>query len=128
MINTSGEQEESMAFWIPAFAGFLVMILLALLFGHAHPMASFAAPVIGGFIAGILVSEGTMEGAKAGFTSGIFGAIIASVLILVGGLAFFGISGLAVGIVVDIVIILIFSLSLGILGMIGGAVGGLFSR
>lgn len=117
-----------MGFWFAAFIGFIVMVVISVFFGESHPYATLLSPLAGGFLAGILLGEGGGEGAKVGFISGIFGALLLSVIILITGTALFGAIGAVIGALIDLVIIIFATFAFGILGLIGGGIGGLFRR
>lgn len=103
------------SFWPGVIAGFIVMVLLGSL--------PVLGPLIGGLVAGLIARGGVGGGATAGFVSGIFGAMIVSVILILGGSLFFGIPGFFMALGVSFVIV-IATLYFGILGAIGGAVGG----
>lgn len=53
-----------------------------ILLGGALPVLG---PVIGGFVSGLIAKGGLWDGAKAGFTAGIFGALVVIIIGLVIG-------------------------------------------
>ena len=103
-------------FWPSALIGFVVMLILSVF--------PFPGPLVGGFLAGFLFQEGIGGGMKVGLTAGIFGAIVTSALFVFLGVALFGLLGLFIGFVGTIVLVAL-ALYNGILGLIGGAIGGL---
>ena len=103
------------SFWPGVIVGFIVMVLLGSL--------PVLGPVIGGFIAGIIARGGVWGGATAGFVAGLFGAIVISVILIVGGSLLFGIPGFLTALGVSFIIV-IATLYYGLLGFVGGAIAG----
>jgi hypothetical protein len=103
------------SFWIGVAIGFVVMVLL-----NSLPVIG---PLIGGFIAGIIARGGMWNGAKAGFLAGIFGAVIISVILIIGGSLLLGVPGFITALGVSFIIVLA-ALYFGIIGLIGGLVAG----
>lgn len=103
------------SFWLGVIVGFIVMVLLGSL--------PVLGPVIGGFIAGIIARGGVWGGATAGFVAGLFGAIVISVILIIGGSLLFGIPGFLTALGVSFVIV-IATLYYGLLGFVGGAIAG----
>jgi hypothetical protein len=107
------------SFWPGVIVGFMVMVLLGSL--------PVLGPRIGGLIAGLIARGGFGGGATAGCVSGIFGAMIVSVILVVGGTLCFGIPGFFTALGVSFIIV-IATLYFGILGAVGGAFGGALVR
>lgn len=105
---------KSGSFWLGVIVGFIVMLLL-----NSLPVLG---PIIGGFVAGIIGRGGAWNGAVAGFTSGILGAILISVIFIVGGSLFLGIPGFLLGLGTSLIVILA-AFYFGVLGFVGGAIG-----
>jgi hypothetical protein len=103
------------SFWPGVVIGFIAMILLGSL--------PVLGPVIGGFIAGIIARGGVFGGATAGFVAGLFGAIVISGILLIGGSLLFGIPGFLTALGVSFIIV-IATLYYGLLGFVGGAIAG----
>ena len=103
------------SFWLGVIIGFIVMILLGSL--------PVLGPVIGGFIAGIIARGGVWGGATAGFVAGLFGAMVISVILVIGGSLLFGIPGFLTALGVSFIIV-IATLYYGLLGFVGGAIAG----
>jgi hypothetical protein len=103
------------SFWLGVIIGFIVMVLLGSL--------PVLGPVIGGFIAGIITRGGVWGGATAGFAAGLFGAIVISVILIIGGSLLFGIPGFLTSLGVSFIIV-IATLYYGLLGFVGGAIAG----
>ncbi|NYT17433.1 MAG: hypothetical protein GKC06_05445 [Methanomicrobiales archaeon] len=103
------------SFWLGIIVGFIVMVLLGSL--------PVLGPVIGGFIAGIIAKGGVWGGATAGFIAGLFGAIVISVILIIGGSLLFGIPGFLTALGVSFIIV-IATLYYGLLGFVGGAIAG----
>lgn len=106
---------KSGSFWLGVVVGFIVMTLLNFLL--------VAGPIIGGFIAGIIAKGGAWGGATAGFVSGLFGAIVISVILVLGGTLLLGFPGFITALGVSFVLV-IATLYFAILGFVGGAIGG----
>lgn len=117
-----------MGFWIAIILGFIMMVVVTYLFGGSHPYISLFSPLCGGFVAGITLGKGLGEGAKVGFISGIFGAVVVSLIIFITGTFLFGIIGAITTAAIDLVILIFAAFTFGILGLIGGGIGGIFRR
>jgi hypothetical protein len=107
---------EKMELWPSALIGFVVMLILSIL--------PLPGPLIGGFIAGFLFKEGIMGGVKVGLVSGVFGAIVISILLLLFGTMFFGIIGFFGACLAGVALVAL-ALYNGIFALVGGALGGL---
>lgn len=107
-------------FWLGAGIGFIIMVLL----GNVLPVLG---PIIGGLVAGLIAKGGLWNGAKAGFFAGLFGAIVVIVIGLVVGTLALGLFGFFVALGVGVILV-ITALYYAILGLVGGAVGGLISK
>lgn len=103
------------SFWLGVIIGFIVMVLLGSL--------PVLGPIIGGFIAGLITRGGSWGGATAGFVAGLFGAIVISVILILGGSLIFGIPGFISALGVSFIIV-IATLYYGLLGFVGGAIAG----
>jgi hypothetical protein len=103
------------SFWLGVIIGFIVMVLLGSL--------PVLGPIIGGFIAGLIARGGSWGGATAGFVAGLFGAIVISVILILGGSLLFGIPGFISALGVSFIIV-IATLYYGLLGFVGGAIAG----
>ena len=101
------------SFWLGVIIGFIVMVLLGSL--------PVLGPIIGGFIAGLIARGGSWGGATAGFVAGLFGAIVISVILILGGSLIFGIPGFISTLGVSFIIV-IATLYYGLLGFVGGAI------
>ncbi len=107
------------SFSLGVIVGFIAIVLLGSL--------PVLGPVIGGFIAGLIARGGAWGGATAGFVAGLFGAIVISVVLIIGGSLIFGIPGFLMALGVSLVIVLA-TLYFGILGFVGGAIAGAIAR
>lgn len=119
MRNNISTMIKKMEFWPSTLIGFVVMLILS--------VVPFPGPLVGGFISGFLFREGIEGGMKVGLVAGIFGAIVFSALLVFFGIALLGVLGLFVGFVGTIVLVAL-ALYNGILGLIGGAIGGLVAE
>jgi hypothetical protein len=106
-------------FWLGVIVGFIVMIVLSFL--------PVIGALLGGFVAGIIARGGWWNGAKAGFVAGIFGAIVLGIILIVGSTLFLGVVGFFGGLGVTVALIAI-ALYSAILGLVGGAIGGLIAK
>jgi len=106
-------------FWLGVIVGFIVMIVLGFL--------PVIGPLLGGFVAGIIARGGWWNGAKAGFVAGIFGAIVLGIILIIGATLFLGVVGFFGGLGVTAALIAI-ALYSAILGLVGGAIGGLIAK
>jgi hypothetical protein len=104
---------------LAVFLGFLTMIVL----GWIPIIGSFIA----GLVAGLIARGGVGRGATARFLTGISGALIIAVMLMVLGTAFLGGLGFLVGFGLSIVVILL-SLVGAILALMGGAISGAIRR
>ncbi|WOX58106.1 DUF5518 domain-containing protein [Methanoculleus receptaculi] len=104
-------------FWTGVIVGWLVGVLVGFLLPVVGPLA-------GGFVAGWMVRGGIWNGAKAGLLAGLLGAIVISLLTLIGGTVLLGAFGFIAGLGASILIVLAAFMYQGILSLIGGAIGG----
>ncbi len=107
-------------FWFAALVGFIIMVLL----GGVLPVLG---PIIGGLVAGLIAKGGMMNGAKAGFVAGIFGALVTGMIILVIGTMALGLLGFLAAMGIGLVMVIL-ALYFAILGLVGGAVGGMLAK
>jgi hypothetical protein len=107
-------------FWVGAAVGFILMVLI----GGALPVLG---PVIGGFVAGLIAKGGLWNGAKAGFTAGILGALVVIIIGLVIGTLAMGLFGFLLVLGIGAILIAT-ALYYAVLGLVGGAIGGLISK
>ncbi len=107
------------SFWLGVIVGFIVMVLLGSL--------PVLGPIVGGFIAGLIARGGAWGGATAGFVAGLFGAIVISIIVIIGGSLLFGIPGFLTALGVSFFIVLA-TLYFGLLGFVGGAIAGAIVR
>jgi len=107
-------------FWLGAGIGFIIMVLL----GNVLPVLG---PIIGGLVAGLIAKGGLWNGAKAGFFAGLFGALVVIVIGLVVGTLALGLFGFFVALGIGVILV-ITALYYAILGLAGGAIGGMISK
>jgi len=108
------------SFWTGAVVGFILMVLL----GGLLPVLG---PIIGGLVAGLIAKGGMWNGAKAGFTAGIFGALVVIIIGLVVGTLAMGLFGFLLALGIGVILIAT-ALYFAVLGLVGGAIGGLISK
>jgi hypothetical protein len=102
-------------FWVGVVVGFIVMVLLGSL--------PVLGPLIGGFISGLIAKGGARGGAMAGFVAGLFGVIVISIILIIGGSLLFGIPGFLTGLGISFIVVLA-AFYFGLLGTVGGALAG----
>jgi hypothetical protein len=107
-------------FWLAALAGFIIMVLL----GGFLPVLG---PIVGGVVAGLIAKGGMWNGAKAGFVAGIFGALVTGIIALVIGTMALGLLGFLAAMGIGLVLVIL-ALYFAVLGLAGGAVGGLIGN
>ena len=108
-------------FWTAVIVGWLVGLILGFLLPVLGPLA-------GGFVAGWMVRGGIWNGAKAGLLAGLLGAIVISLLTLIGGTVLLGAFGFIAGLGTSLVIIVAAFVYQGLLSLIGGAIAGAIRR
>jgi len=108
------------SFWLGAVIGFIIMVII----GESLPVLG---PLVGGLVAGLVARGGIVNGAKAGFVAGIFGALVVLVTGMIVGTLFAGLFGFFVALGIGGILI-ITALYFAVLGLAGGAVGGLIGR
>ena len=64
------------SFWLAVAVGFVMMVSLGIV--------PVIGPLVAGLVAGLIAGGGVWNGGKAGFLSGLIGAVILSVLAIVG--------------------------------------------
>jgi len=104
------------SFWLAVAVGFVLMVVLG--------FAPVIGPLVAGLIAGLIAGGGVWNGGKAGFLSGLLGAVILSVMAIIGSTFLLGIFGLVAGLGIAGALIIL-ALYHAVLGLIGGVVGGL---
>lgn len=67
--------KEKIRYIIAIIAGFLVMILFAMITVNIMELIPFFGPVVGGFVAGLIAGKGYMNGGKAAVVAGLMGAV-----------------------------------------------------
>ena len=117
-IKTGSQVEEmrgTQSFWLGVLVGFIAMIVLCLI--------PILGPILAGLVAGT-IAGGVGRGAGAGFLSGIIGPLVAFGLFeLNGGFMLSG--GWLGGLIIQLIMVL---LTYAVLGLIGGAVGGIIRK
>lgn len=104
------------SFWLAVAVGFVLMVVLG--------FAPVIGPLVAGLIAGLIAGGGVWNGGKAGFFSGLLGAVILSAMAIIGSTFLLGIFGLVAGLGIAAALIIL-ALYHAVLGLIGGVVGGL---
>jgi hypothetical protein len=111
-------------FWLAIIVGAIVMVLLSFL--------PLVGPLIGGFVAGLIARGGVWNGAKAGFGSGIIGAVLAAVILIIGISVLGGIFDRTLAEILGWagtgLILVAIGLYYALLGLVGGAVGAALAK
>jgi Family of unknown function (DUF5518) len=115
--------------WVAVFVGFVIAVVLSSWLGSIFPTWGYwIGFVIAGLLVGYWVDNGTLNGLWNSTVSGAFGAIVVSILAIIGLTLNSGFSGFLQGVAVGIsaiLIALIINLFLmGIAGAIGAAIAG----
>lgn len=114
--------------WTAAFVGFILAVILSNVFGY---FMGFIGISIGLFIAGIavglMVGGGVLTGFGNGLVAGAFGAIVISIILLIGGTITAGLVGFGVAAAASLVWILTIFVTSGFVVGVGGAIGSLIS-
>ena len=79
-------------------------------------------PLVAGLVAGLIAGGDVWNGGKAGFLSGLAGAVILSVLAIIGSTFLLGIFGLIAGLGIAMTLIIL-ALYHAALGLTGGIIG-----
>jgi|GEM_PF-307177 len=115
--------------WGPVFVGFILSIVFPTILKSFVPKgASVLRLFLAGFVVGLMVKGGALEGFWNATVAGAFGGIILTILLsifgaLIGGIFDFFI-GFFSGIMVVIVLLLVSMIFMGIGGAIGGFLAG----
>jgi len=104
------------SFWLAVAIGFILMVVLG--------FVPVIGPLVAGLVAGLIAGGGAWNGGKAGFLSGLLGAVILSGLAIVGSTFLLGIFGLVAGLGIAVTLIIL-ALYHAVLGFIGGFLGSL---
>lgn len=114
--------------WTAAFVGFILAVILSNLFGY---FLGFVGVTLGLFLAGIvvglMVGGGVLSGFGNGLVAGAFGAIVLSIILLIGGTLAAGLIGFTAAAVASITWIVWIFLTSGFVVGVGGAIGSLIS-
>jgi len=89
------------------------------------PFIPVLGPLIAGLVAGLITGGGMWNSGKAGLLTGIIGAVILLIAVVVLWTLFLGDIGFIRGLVVGILAVIVALIVFGILRFIGGLLGGL---
>ncbi len=116
---------ETKTFWISVIAGVIVSLAFAVVSVNFLDIVPIINPFIGGLVAGLIVGRGALYGSKAGVLSGIIGGLIVYADFLLG-------TGFLESVTIPMATLLSTTLLIfvlipysAILGLIGGAIGGM---
>jgi|APHig6443717817_1056837.scaffolds.fasta_scaffold531500_2 hypothetical protein len=102
------------SFWLAVAVGFVLMVILG--------FVPVIGPLVAGLVAGLIAGGDVWNGGKAGFLSGLAGAVILSVLAIIGSTFLLGIFGLIAGLGIAMTLIIL-ALYHAALGLTGGIIG-----
>jgi hypothetical protein len=111
--------------WTAAFVGFIMVVILSNVFGYFfHSIGIGVGLFLAGIIVGLMVGGGVLTGFGNGLVAGAFGAIVISIILLIGGTITAGLVGFTTAAIAWIVYIFVTS---GFVVGVGGAIGSLIS-
>ena len=109
--------------WGAVILGFFLSIILGGLFGIIIPVwGGIIGLLLAGMVVGYMVGGDAVNGAVNAAVSGVFGAIIISLLLLIFGTIILGIIGFAAATLTSIFILLSF-IGVMLIMAVGGAIG-----
>ena len=115
---------ETKTFWISVIAGVIVMLAFAVLSVNILDLIPIINPLIGGLVAGLIIGRGALCGSKAGVVAGIAGGVMVFLDYLL-GTGFMESVTIPMATLTGSVLILVLIPYFAILGLIGGAIGGM---
>lgn len=123
-INVLHMDAETRTFWISVIAGVIVMLAFAVVSVNVLDLIPIINPFVGGLAAGLIVGRGAFYGSRAGTVSGIAGGVIVFLDYLL-GTEFLESVTIPLATLAGSVLILVLIPYFAILGLIGGAMGGM---
>lgn len=112
-------------FWISVIAGVIVMLAFAVVSVNIFNLIPIINPFIGGLAAGLIARRGALVGSKSGIVSGIAGGLIVFLDYLL-GTGFLQSVTVPMATLAGSLLLIVLIPYFAILGLIGGAVGGMF--
>ncbi len=80
--------------WTAAFVGFILAVILSNLFGMFLGFVGISLGLfLAGIVVGLMVGGGVLTGFGNGLVAGAFGAIVLSIILLIGGTLAAGLAG-----------------------------------
>jgi hypothetical protein len=73
--QNSGMDKEKLRFSAAIIAGFMVMVLFAMITVNIMQLIPLVGPFVGGLVAGLIAGKDFLNGAKAGIVAGFLGAV-----------------------------------------------------
>ncbi len=115
--------KEKIRFIVAIIAGFIVMILFAMVTVNIMELIPFFGPVIGGFVAGLIAGKDFLNGGKAAVVAGLMGAVGVG-LDMMADTSFFKVAIPQSPQIAGLLFLFVALFYFPILSFIGGAVGG----
>jgi len=114
--------------WTAAFVGFVLVVILSNLFGYFFGFIGISIGLfIAGIVVGLMVGGGVLTGFGNGLVAGAFGAIVISIILLIGGTITAGLIGFTTVAIASITWIIYIFVTSGFVVGVGGAIGSLIS-
>jgi hypothetical protein len=116
---------ETKTFWISVIAGVIVSLAFAVVSVNILDLVPIINPFIGGLVAGLIAGRGALYSSKAGVVSGIAGGLIVSLDFLLGTGFLKSVTIPMATLVTTTLLIFVLIPYFAILGLVGGAIGGM---
>ncbi len=116
---------ETKTFWISVIAGVIASLAFAVVSVNILDIVPIINPIIGGLVAGLIAGRGAVYGSKAGVISGIAGGLIVSLDFLLGTGFLKSVTIPMATLVTTTLLIFVLLPYFAILGLVGGAIGGM---
>lgn len=114
--------------WTAAFVGFIMAVILSNVFGYFfHSIGIGIGLFIAGIIVGLMVGGSVLTGFGNGLVAGAFGAIVISIILLIGGTITAGLAGFTTAAIASVTWIVYIFVTSGFVVGVGGAIGSLIS-
>jgi hypothetical protein len=114
--------------WTAAFVGFIMAVILSNVFGYFLGLTGISIGLfLAGVIVGLMVGSGVLTGFGNGLVAGAFGAIVISIILIIGGTVTAGLVGFSAAAILSISWIITIFVTSGFVVGIGGAIGSLIS-
>lgn len=114
--------------WTAAFVGFILAVILSNLFGYFLGFTGISIGLfLAGIVVGLMVGGGILTGFGNGLVAGAFGAIVISIILLIGGTITAGVVRFTAAAIASVTWILTIFVTTGFVMGVGGAIGSLIS-